>query len=155
MQQIQISNKVLVEKERQIILDANVYINDKKTFARIITTLAGKCCRYKLKLIVPRIVIYEVGKITGKNTNEVKGKIISIFKKFKIIYYNNVILHESKCLETKYFECHYPDSIILVTAKTTSAILVTLDKKLLRTAKLEGVEAYHLKDFQKNWRIEV
>jgi len=58
-------------------------------------------------------------------------------------------------IEEKYYDCHSPDSIILATAKIHGSILVTLDTKLLRSAQLEGVDAYHLSDFMKFWRIQV
>ena len=140
---------------RPIILDSNVYILDNQRNGRILTTIAGKLGKYHLKLILPRIIIYEVSKITKNDPQNVTKKIFYLIKEITSMDVTNEIKLESKKLETKYYECHNPDSIILAMAGYLNAILVTMDRKLHRTAELEGIESYTLKDFIKNWSIEV
>ena len=155
MKQVLLENEKQFQEEQLIIFDSCIFIEDKKRYGRILTTLAGKIRKYKLKLVIPRIVLYEVSKVTRTQQQSVMKKIIQVFKQFKTSDKTNEIELESRKLETKYFECHRSDSVILATTKTMGATLVTLDRKLLRTAEIEGVQAYHLKDFVKNWRIEV
>ncbi len=61
------------------------------------------------------------------------------------------INEESDRLEDQYFECNYPDSLILATAKITGSALVSFDRKLLDTAKLEGVQAFLPRNFVRWW----
>ena len=154
MQQLELQNENRKLTEQLVILDSCVYVEDKKCYGRILTTLAGKLRKYKLRLVIPRIVLYEVSKVTHTQQQLVIKKILKIFKQFKTLEKTSEIEQESRKLETKYFECHRSDSVILATTKAMDATLVTLDRKLLRTAEIEGVQAYHLKDFIKNWRIE-
>jgi predicted nucleic acid-binding protein len=58
---------------------------------------------------------------------------------------------ESDRLVDQYYECHYPDSIILATAKVTGSALVSLDRELIQTAKLEGVQAFLPRNFVRWW----
>ena len=138
---------------RIIIFDSCLYVLDSQRSGKIITTLKGRLGKYGLRLALPRIILYEVSKITKNSCNDVIKKIRSKIREFTTVEETNEIKLESKRLETHYFECHNPDSVILATAKILGAILVSLDRKLLRTAELEGVEAYHLKNFMKNWSV--
>ena len=138
---------------RLILIDSCIYVEDKKCHGRILTTLAGKIGHYNLQLVVPRIVIYEVSKVTSTNSELVVKRIQKIFGTYLTIETENEIITESKKLETKYYEVHSADSIILATARIAGAILVTMDRKLRRAAELEGVETYSLKDFTNNWRV--
>lgn len=142
-----------VQKGRLILVDSNIFVEDKKRHGRILTSLADKLGRYNLKLIIPRIVIYEVSKVTSTQSEIVLRKIQKIFRNYLTIENENEIIIESKKLETKYYEVHTADSIILATAKIAGAILVTMDRKLRRSAELEGVETYSLTDFTNNWRV--
>jgi predicted nucleic acid-binding protein len=54
----------------------------------------------------------------------------------------NEIVSESQRLAEKYYECHSPDNLILATAKVTGSTLVSFDRDLLQTAKMEGVQAF-------------
>jgi len=147
------SQNFLLQKPRLIILDSCIYVEDKKRHGRILTTLAGKLGRYNLKLIVPRIVIYEVTKVTSTKSELVLKKIEKLFGNYLTIENENEIISESKRLETKYYEVHSADSIILATARIAGAILITMDRKLRRSAELEGVETYSLKEFINRWRV--
>ena len=133
-----------------IILDSCIYVENKKRYGRILTKIAGKLKKYRLQLVVPRIVLYEISKVTHNQQKSVVQEILSIFKQFTTIEKTRSIDLESQLLETRFYECHKSDSIILATTKVMCATLVTLDRKLLRTAEIEGVHAYHLKDFINN-----
>jgi predicted nucleic acid-binding protein len=58
---------------------------------------------------------------------------------------------ESHRLVETYYECHHPDSLILATAKVTGSALVSFDRDLLQTAKLEGVQAFLPRNFVRWW----
>ena len=61
------------------------------------------------------------------------------------------ITAESDRLVKQYYECHHPDSLILATAKVTGSALVSFDRELLQTAKLEGVQAFLPRNFVRWW----
>ena len=147
-QLIQLTNK------RLIIFDSCVYIVDKNKKGNVLAVLGKKLRKYRLQNIVPLVVLNEISKITKSNFNENVKNIERKLGTFIISERTEDIINEAKRLEEKYYECHRPDSIILATTKIHGAILVTLDSKLLRTAQLEGVDAYHLSDFMKSWRSQ-
>jgi len=49
------------------------------------------------------------------------------------------------------FKGKHPDSLILATAKVTGSALVSLDRELLETAKLEGVQSFLPRNFVRWW----
>ena len=136
-----------------ILLDSNIHNKKNNKHLRMITTLAGKMKKYKASLIMPNIVLYEVSKVSKTSKQKVMDKISRVFNKVTILEENNQIKAEAKRLETQFLECHSADSVILATAKIMDAVLVTADRKLLRTARIEGVRVYGVKDFLKNWRL--
>nr|AIE90685.1 hypothetical protein [uncultured marine thaumarchaeote AD1000_05_B01]AIE95355.1 hypothetical protein [uncultured marine thaumarchaeote AD1000_65_A02] len=138
-------------KEVLILLDSNIYIRNKPD--HMLTVLAGKMGRYNSKLILPRIVLYEVSKVTRTSQQKVLKDVFRVYNKTFLLADNNEIKAEAKRLETYFYECHYPDSIILAIAKVMDAVLVTSDFKLRRTAEIEGVQAYNVKGFLKNWSV--
>ena len=140
---------------RLIILDSCVFVEDKKHHGRILTSLAGKAGKYHLKLAIPKIVLYEVSKVTSTAPQKVFERINKFFKDSTEVNVDNEVIQEANRLETQFFEVHRPDSIILALARTTGAILVTLDGKMRRSAILDGIEAYSVKEFIKNWRCIV
>ena len=136
-----------------ILFDSNVHIKNNYN-SRILSAFSGKMKRYSASLVLPNIVLREVMKITKISENEVLGKISRVYNRVLFSENNNEISLEAKRLETHFFECHRADSIILATAKIMGAVLVTFDRKLLQTAKLEGVQAYGVKEFLKHWRVQ-
>lgn len=140
--------------KRGIIFDSCVYIMDKNKKGNILTVLGKKLRKYRLQNIVPLVVLNEISKVTKSNFNENVKNLERKLGNFVISERTEDILTEAKSLEEKYYECHRPDSIILATAKLYGIIFVTLDSKLLRTAHLEGVDAFHLSDFMKSWRAQ-
>ena len=149
--------QIVKQKEKQtqrlILLDYNVIVEDKKHNGRILTVLAGKARKYNLRLALPKIVLYEVSKVTSTSPQKVFEKITKLFKNSTEVRITKDVFHEANRLETQFFEVHRPDSIILALARTTGAILVTLDGKMRRSAKLDGIEAYSVKEFIKNWTV--
>jgi len=137
-----------------IILDSNIFVKGHGN-AKLLTILAGKLGRFKARLIVPRIVLYEVAKVTHNTQDRIIQKIKKIFRNCLTLEQTKDITQESRTLETKFYECHRPDSVVLATAKTVDAVLVTYDQKLLRTAIIEGVRAYTPREFLRHWSIEV
>jgi len=140
--------------KRLILFDSCVYIMDKNKAGNVLTVLGKKLRKYRLQNVVPIIVLNEISKVTKSNFNENVKNIERKLGNFVISEITEDIIIEGKKLEEKYFECHWPDSIILATAKLYGIIFVTLDLKLLRTAQLEGVDAFHCSDFMKSWRIQ-
>ena len=153
MKQVQLQKEKSLANKRPIILDSCIYVEDKKCSGRILTTLSSKLRQNKLQLVLPRIVIYEVAKVTKNQQQLVIQKIIKSFKKITQVEKTNSVELESKRLETKYYECYRSDSVILATAKAVDAVLVTYDQKLLRTALLEDVRAYTPKEFLRHWSV--
>jgi len=153
--QLQIENLTLQRNQRLIILDSGVYVEDKKRHGRILTAIAGKAGKYNLRLALPKIVLYEVSKVTSTSPQKVFEKITKLFKDSTEIRITKDVFHEANRLETQFFEVHRSDSIILALARTTGAILVTLDGKMRRAAKLDGIEADSVKEFIKNWTVIV
>jgi len=154
MQQIvHTQNENPTQSHRLILLDSCVFVEDKKCNGRILTSLSGKVGRYKLRLGIPRIVLYEVAKVTSTPKYKVLKRINHFFSEFITMEESPEVLEEAKRLEAHFFEVHRSDSIILALARTTSAILITMDRKLRRSAELEGVETYSLKEFTNRWRV--
>jgi len=146
---------IQLTSKRLILFDSCIYIMDKNKAGNVLTVLGKKLRKYRLQNVVPIIVLNEISKVTKSNFNENVKNIERKLGNFVISEITDDIIVEEKKLEEKYLECHWPDSIILATAKIHGSILVTLDTKLLRSAQLEGVDAYHLSDFMKFWRIQV
>ena len=145
--------KNISNKEVFIILDSNGHITKGHQATHLLTILAGKMGRYNAKLVLPRIVLKEVSKVTRTSQNKILKRIFKIYNKTLLLADNDKIRAEAKRLETHFYECHAADSIILATAKIMCGILVTNDRKLLRTAELEGVQAYSVKEFLKHWSV--
>ena len=153
--QKQIQNSTIQNSHRLIILDSCVFVEGKKRHGRILTAIAGKAGKYNLQLALPKIVLYEVSKVTSTSPQKVYEQISKFFKDSTDVKITKNVFHEANRLETQFFEVHRSDSIILALARTTGAILVTLDGKMRRSAKLDGIEAYSVKEFIKNWTVIV
>ena len=61
------------------------------------------------------------------------------------------ITSESDRLAEQYYECNQPGSLVLATAKVTGSALVSFDRELLETAKLEGIQAFLPRNFVRWW----
>jgi len=141
-------------KTQLIIFDTCVYVKDKRENGNVLAVLAKKLKRFRVKPVLPKNVLYEITKITKDSNEKIIKKLTNAFNTFPIVDTNDDIKSEARLLETKYYNCHFPDSIILATAKFYGAMFVTLDRKLLQIAQFEGVDASNLSDFMKYWRIQ-
>lgn len=130
-----------MESAQTIVLDANVIIKEIQE-GRILKPIAKRMKKYKSKLVLPEIVLGEVSKITGSDPITTMERVYQYCKQPIMIDKTDEILSESQKINDKYYECHRSDSLILATAKLTGSTLVSFDRDLLQTAKMEGVQAF-------------
>ena len=116
-----------------------------------IFSLAKKFRTQNLQLILSDVVLREICKVLNHSKNYILEIIRKYFKDFTILYSNPTILLETKNLENKFYELHSGDSSILATAKLTSSILISEDRKLRRTADLCGVPIYNVRTFMRGF----
>lgn len=124
-----------------IVLDSNVLIKEIQE-GRVLRPIAKRMKKYKSKLVIPEVVLGEVRKITGADPVATMERIYQYCRQPITVDKTNEIDSESQRLAQKYYECHSPDSLILATAKLTGSTLVSFDRNLLQTAKMEGVQAF-------------
>lgn len=124
-----------------VVLDSNVFIKEIQE-GRVLRPIAKRMKRYKSKLVIPEIVLGEVNKITGADPVATMERVYQYCKQPITVDKTNEIVSESQRLTEKYYECHSPDNLILATAKVTGSTLVSFDRDLLQTAKMEGVQAF-------------
>jgi predicted nucleic acid-binding protein len=109
---------------------------------RVLRPIAKRMKKYKSKLVLPEIVLGEVNKITGADPVSTMDRVYQYCKQPITIDKTEEIVTESNRLTEKYYECHTPNNLILATAKLTGSTLVSFDRDLLQTAKMEGVQAF-------------
>lgn len=130
-----------IEKAQTVLLDSNVFIKEIQE-GRVLRPIAKKMKRSSSKLVIPETVLGEVTKITGSNPIATMTHVYQYCKHPIMIDKTDEIITESNKLSEKYYECHIPDNVILATAKLTGSTLVSFDRDLLQTAKMEGVQAF-------------
>ncbi len=130
-----------MESLQTVVLDTNVIIKEIQE-GRILKPIAKRMKKYKSKLVIPEIILGEVGKITGSDPISTMERVYQYCKHPIMMDKTNEILSESRRITEKYYECHKSDSLILATAKITGSTLVSFDRDLLQTAKMEGVQAF-------------
>jgi len=133
-----------------VVIDSNVIIKEIQE-GRSLKPIAKRIKKHKSRVVVPEAVIGEVVKITGVTTTSLLEKIYQYFKYPITMDKTEEIDKESDRLVETYYECHHPDSLILATAKVTGSALVSFDRDLLQTAKLEGVQAFLPRNFVRWW----
>ncbi len=133
-----------------VVIDSNVIIKEIQE-GRSLKPIAKRIKKHKSRVVVPEAVIGEVVKITGVTTTSLLEKIYQYFKYPVTMDITEEIDKESDRLVETYYECHHPDSLILATAKVTGSALVSFDRDLLQTAKLEGVQAFLPRNFVRWW----
>ena len=133
-----------------VVIDSNVIIKEIQE-GRSLKPIAKRIKKHKSRVVVPESVIGEVVKITGVTTTSLLEKIYQYFKYPVTMDKTEEIDKESHRLVETYYECHHPDSLILATAKVTGSALVSFDRDLLQTAKLEGVQAFLPRNFVRWW----
>jgi rRNA-processing protein FCF1 len=130
-----------VGQTQTIVLDSNVIIKEIQE-GRVLRPIAKRMKKYKSKLVIPEIVLGEVNKITGSDPVSTMERVYQYCKHPITVDKSNEINSESQRLTEKYYECHNSDSVVLATAKITGSTLVSFDRELLQTAKMEGVQAF-------------
>ena len=133
-----------------VVIDSNVIIKEIQE-GRSLKPIAKRIKKHKSRVVVPESVIGEVVKITGVTTTSLLEKIYQYFKYPITMDKTEEINAESERLVEQYYECNRPDSLILATAKITGSALVSFDRELLQTAKLEGVQAFLPRNFVRWW----
>lgn len=133
-----------------VVVDSNVFIKEIHE-GRSLKPIAKRIKKHKSRLVIPESVLGEVLKITGVTPTSVLEKIYQYFKYPITMDKTEEISTESDRLVDRYYECHFPDSLILATAKVTGSALVSLDRELIQTAKLEGVQAFLPRNFVRWW----
>jgi len=131
---------------QKVVLDSNVFIKDIQE-GRVLRSIAKRMKRYKSKLVIPEIVLGEINKITGSDPINTMERVYQYCKQPITVDKTDEIVTESNRLTQKYYECHPSDSLILATAKITGSTLVSFDRDLLQTAKMEGVQAFLPRNF--------
>ena len=133
-----------------VVIDSNVIVKEIQE-GRSLKPIAKRIKKHKSRVVVPESVLGEVLKITGVPPKSLLEKIYQYFKYPVTMDKTEEIVKESDRLVETYYECHHPDSLILATAKVTGSALVSFDRELLQTAKLEGVQAFLPRNFVRWW----
>ncbi len=133
-----------------VVIDSNIIIKEIQE-GRSLKPIAKRIKRHKSRMVIPESVLGEVQKVTGNETDIIMDTIYEFFKHPITIDKTDEITAESDRLVEQYYECQHPDSLILATAKVTGSALVSFDRELLQTAKLEGVQAFLPRNFVRWW----
>lgn len=133
-----------------VVVDSNVIIKEFEE-GRSLKPIAKRIKKHKSRMVIPECVLGEVHKITGKDPITVLDRVYQYHKHPLTVDKTSEIDSEAEKISEKYYECHFPDSIILATAKITGSALVSFDRDLLQTAKLEGVQAFLPRNFIRWW----
>jgi len=124
-----------------VVLDTNIIVKEMQE-GRILRPIAKRMKKLRSKLVMPEIVLGEVSKVTGTDPVSTMERVYQFCKQPIMMDKTDEILSESQRITEKYYECHKSDSLILATAKLTGSTLVSFDRDLLQTAKMEGVQAF-------------
>jgi predicted nucleic acid-binding protein len=124
-----------------VVLDSNVFIKEIQE-GRILKSIARRMKKYRSKLVIPETVLGEVSRITGADPITTMEHVYQYCRQPITVDRTDEIIAESNRISQKYYECHNPDNMILATAKITGSTLVSFDRDLLQTAKMEGVQAF-------------
>ena len=133
-----------------VVVDSNILIKEIQE-GRSLKPIAKRIKKHKSRMVIPESVLGEVRKVTGTKPESIMEKIYQYCKYPLTVDKTVEIEEESEKLIDRYYECHHPDNIILATAKMTGSALVSLDRELLQTAKLEGIQAFLPRNFVRWW----
>ena len=133
-----------------VVVDSNILIKEIQE-GRSLKPIAKRIKKHKSRLVVPESVLGEASKITGTKPDTIMEKIYQYCRYPLTMDKTKEIDVESEKIAERYYECHHPDSLILATAKITGSALVSFDRELLQTAKLEGVQAFLPRNFVRWW----
>ena len=133
-----------------VVVDSNIIIKEIQE-GRSLKPIAKRIKKHKSKMVIPESVLGEVQKITGNESDSILDTVYQYCKYPVTLDKTDEITAESERLIEQYDECRHPDSMILATAKVTGSALVSFDRDLLETAKLEGVQAFLPRNFVRWW----
>jgi len=133
-----------------VVVDSNILIKEFQE-GRSLKSIAKRIKKHKSRMVIPESVLGEVEKITGNDANSVMTKVYEYHKRPITMDKTEEIKAEAEKISEKYYECNHPDNLILATAKITGSALVSFDRELLQTAKLEGVQAFLPRNFIRWW----
>jgi len=133
-----------------VVVDSNIIIKEIQE-GRSLKPIAKRIKRHKSKMVIPESVLGEVQKITGNQTDTIMDTIYEFCKHPITLDKTDEITAESDRLAEQYYECGQPGRLVLATAKVTGSALVSFDRELLETAKLEGVNAFLPRNFVRWW----
>ncbi len=133
-----------------MVVDSDIIIKEIQE-GRSLKPIAKRIKKHKSKMVIPESVLGEVHQITGTQTDTIMDTIYQYCKHPITLDKTDEINAESERLVTQYNECHHPHSLILATAKVTGSALVSFDRELLETAKLEGIQAFLPRNFVRWW----
>ena len=133
-----------------VVVDSNVLIKELEE-GKTLRSIAKRIKKHKSRMVIPESVLGEVNQITGKDTVTVMERVYEYHKYPIAMDRTEEIQKEAEKISGKYFECNYPDNVILATAKVTGSALVSLDRDFLETAKREGVSAFLPRNFIRWW----
>jgi rRNA-processing protein FCF1 len=133
-----------------VVVDSNIIIKEIQE-GRSLKPIAKRIKKHKSKMVIPESVLGEVHEITGNETDVIMDTIYEYCKQPITVDKSDEINAEAERLGYQYNEFHNPDSLILATAKVTGSALVSFDRELLETAKLEGVQAFLPRNFVRWW----
>ena len=99
-----------------VVVDSNIIIKEMQE-GRSLHPIAKRIKKHKSKMVIPESVLGEVQKVTGNETDVIMDTIYEFCKQPITLDKTEEISAESDRLVDQYYECHYPDSLILATAK--------------------------------------
>ncbi len=140
---MEFQQKTITVEKSPVLLDCCTIVGAMVEDRPNATAFKQKIARRKdLNLIVPDIVISEVARIARLSPEAAEEAIRSFSNSHEITRLDDKkTLVDAIALSLRYDYCHYPDSIYLVHARNTNAVLVTYDRKLREVARLEGIMA--------------
>ena len=133
-----------------VVIDSNIIIKEIQE-GRSLKPIAKRIKKHKSKMVIPESVLGEVQKITGNESDSILDTVYQYCKQPITLDKTDEITAESDRLVEQYQECNQPGSLILATAKITGSALVSFDRDLLETTKLEGVNAFLPRNFVRWW----
>ena len=133
-----------------VVVNSDIIIKEIQE-GRSLKPIAKRIKKHKSKMVIPESVLGEVHKITGNETDVIMDTIYGYCKQPITIDKSDQINAEAERLGEQYSECNNSDSLILATAKITGSALVSFDKEMLETAKLEGIQAFLPRNFVRWW----
>jgi rRNA-processing protein FCF1 len=133
-----------------VVVDSNIIIKEIQE-GRSLKPIAKRIKKHKSKMVIPESVLGEVHEITGNETDAIMDTIYEYCKQPITVDKSDEINSEAERLVEQYYDCDCPDSLILATAKITGSALVSFDREMLQTAKLEGIQAFLPRNFVRWW----